>query len=75
MSKAPTNNEKGFFTLAAMEKVIRKAGAARVSEGAKSALKEILEEKAVVIAGQSVKLASHAKRRTIKAEDVKMAVR
>lgn len=61
------------MTLAAMEKIMRKAGAKRVSEGAKSALKELLEEKAESIALQAVKLAAHARRRTIKPADVKLA--
>ena len=62
-----------LIPLAAMEKIIKKAGAERVSEDAKAALKEVLEDFAHKIAVNAAKFASHAGRKTIKANDIKLA--
>ncbi len=64
---------KKFLPLAAMEKILKLAGAERVSDKAKAALKDTLEEKAEAIAANAVKLASHAGRKTVKAGDIKLA--
>ena len=64
-----------FLPLAAMEKLLKQGGAERVSDKAKAALKEVLEEIAQEIASKSIKLAVHAGRKTIKAEDIKLAVK
>ena len=61
--------------LAAMEKILKKAGASRVSDKAKIALNVALLEAADKIAIKSIKLAEHAGRRTVKAEDIKLAVK
>ena len=66
---------KRLLPLAAMEALMKKAGAERVSDKAKAALKDILELKAEEIATNAVKLANHAGRTTVKAEDIKLAVR
>jgi len=66
--------QKRLIPLAAMEQLIKNAGADRVAEDAKQALKEVLEEKAMVIAQNAVKMASHAGRKTIKASDIKLAL-
>lgn len=57
----------------AMEKIIRKAGADRVSESAKVALGELLEKVGVEISKMAVDNAIHAKRVTIKDDDIKLA--
>lgn len=64
---------KKILPLAAMEKVLKEAGARRVSNKAKAALKETLEEIAEKIAIDSVRLASHAGRKTVKERDIKLA--
>lgn len=59
--------------LAAMEKILKKTGALRVSDDAKLAFTEVLEELANEIALKANKAAQHAGRKTIKAEDIKIA--
>jgi len=61
--------------LAAMEKIFKKAGAERVSDKAKSALGAVLEEAGEVLAKNAVSLAGHAGRKTVKANDVRLASR
>ena len=64
-----------ILALAAMDKLIRKAGAKRVSEDAKEALRNILEEYAENISSKAVKLAHHGGRTTVKATDIKLATK
>lgn len=66
---------KRLIPLAAMEKIMKKAGAERVSDKAKVALKSVLEDIAEDIAGSAVKLAMHAGRKTVKAGDIKLAAK
>lgn len=68
-------NPKRQIPLAAMEKILKNAGASRVSDKAKTALKAVLEEHAAAIAKQAIKYAEHAKRKTLKAEDIVLAVK
>lgn len=64
---------KRLIPLAAMEKILKKGGAERVSDRAKTALKVVVEDKAEEIALNAVRLAHHAGRKTIKATDIKLA--
>ena len=64
---------KRLIPLAAMEKILKNSGAGRVSDKAKEALKEVLEDHAKQLSAQAVKLADHAGRKTIKSDDIKLA--
>ncbi len=66
-------NKKKILPLAAMEKIMHSAGASRVSEDAKIALKDILEEIGERISKKAKELAIHSGRKTIKAADIKLA--
>ena len=60
---------------ATVERLIRSAGAHRVSEGAAVELAEALDEIGKNISKDAITLAEHDKRTTIKAEDIKLAVK
>jgi histone H3/H4 len=62
-----------IIPFAPIERVIRSAGAQRVSEPAGIELTEILEEYGLDISREAIKLAEHAGRKTVKAEDIKLA--
>ncbi|MCB9358517.1 histone family protein [Candidatus Woesearchaeota archaeon] len=64
-----------LLPLATMENLMLEAGAERVSEDAKKELKSILEGYATDIAEKSIKYAKHAGRKTIKSEDIKLALK
>ncbi len=64
---------KNSISLSAMEKLMKKAGADRVSEEAKDELRKTLEEKAEEITKAAIRFSRHAGRKTIKAEDIKLA--
>ncbi len=66
---------KKYLPLAAMETLLKKAGAERVSDSAKTALKGVLEEKALEISAKAVRFSMHAGRKTVKAGDIKLAVK
>jgi DNA-binding protein len=61
------------FGLAVMNRVIKKAGAERVSDEASDALRTILEEIANNISRTAIDLANHAGRKTIKSNDILLA--
>ena len=59
--------------MSAMYRFLKKAGAERVSDESADELRRIVEEVASNIARNAVEMASHAKRKTVKGEDVKLA--
>jgi histone H3/H4 len=64
-----------YISLNAMDKLMRKAGAIRVSEDAKQALAEALEEKALELGALAKRMAEHAGRRTVTGKDVQLALK
>jgi histone H3/H4 len=61
--------------IAPIGRIIKNAGAPRVSEDAKESLAKALEECGENISQHAVLLAKHAKRATVKASDIEMAVK
>ena len=59
--------------LSAMYRILKKAGAERVSDESADELRRVIEDVADSIAKNAVDMASHAGRKTIKGEDVKLA--
>ena len=56
-----------------MRKIIKKSGAQRVSDESAVELRRVIEEIAEAIAKNAVEDANHAGRKTVKADDVKLA--
>jgi histone H3/H4 len=66
---------KSILPAAAMEKLLKKAGAERVSASAKDKMVEVLEEFAEELGERAIRLAKHAGRKTISGKDIKEATR
>jgi DNA-binding protein len=67
-------SKKSFLSLNAMDKIIRDSNAKRVSDDAKEALANVLQEKGTEIAKEAKKLAEHAGRKTVTKKDILLAV-
>ena len=63
------------IAVAPMHRLCKKAGADRVSEAAAKELAKVLEGIGVRIAKEARDYAIHARRKTIKAEDIEIATR
>lgn len=66
---------KRSIPLVAMEKILKQSGAPRVSDKAKIALRDVLEEYIEKISADAVRFAAHAGRKTVKAGDIKLAIK
>ena len=63
------------FGLSVMYRILKKSGAERVSDESADELRRILEEIGVAIAKSAVDMSGHAGRKTVKAEDVRLAAK
>lgn len=61
--------------IAPVDRLIRRAGADRVSEDAATTLSDILADFGTKVAIHATRLAKHAGRKTVIAEDIELAVR
>jgi histone H3/H4 len=62
-----------ILPIAPVERIVRKAGADRVSEDAGIELAKVLEEYGLEVSKEAISLAKHAKRTTVKEEDIRLA--
>ena len=60
---------------APIARIIKEAGAERVSEDAKAELAAYVEEVALNVAKEAAQVVKIAKRKTIKADDIKLAIK
>lgn len=61
--------------IAPIKRLLKNAGATRISDDAAVKLAEVLEEIGEDLARNATKLAKHAGRKTVKAEDIELASR
>ena len=59
--------------VAPMHNLIKRVGAARVSEEGAIALGKVIEEIGIKIAKEAIVFANHARRKTVKARDIEIA--
>ncbi|MEE1117017.1 histone family protein [Methanosphaera sp.] len=59
--------------IAPIKRLLKNAGASRISEDAAIKLADVLEEIGEDLARDATKLAKHAGRKTVKAEDIELA--
>jgi histone H3/H4 len=59
--------------IAPVKRLLKNAGASRISDEAAVKLAEVLEEMGEDLARDAIKLAKHAGRKTVKAEDIELA--
>lgn len=65
----------GEFPALPFERILKKAGASRVSAEACEEFAKVMEEKIMKIAEEAAMLADHAGRKTVIGEDVRLARR
>ena len=68
-------NKKPSISLMSIDRIMRNAGAEKLTKQAKETLRDFLEDKAREITRRAKELAIHAGRKTIDKEDVKLAVK
>lgn len=61
------------LSVAGMEKLLKASGAERVSQESAEALRDVLEAYAKELGERAVKFSKHAGRKTLKADDIKLA--
>ena len=61
------------MTLQPLRKLLKRAGAKRVSDNAAAELGKVLEEKAKILLAESKRLSEHAGRRTVMKRDIRAA--
>ncbi len=67
-------SSKKILAIASMAKLMKKAGAERVSDGAAEEFRKHLEDYGVKFGERCWRFARHSGRKTIKKEDVELAV-
>ncbi len=62
-----------LISKSAAKRIIREAGAVRVGDGAAAEFANMINSFAYGVASKAVKLAAHAKRKTVEKSDIKLA--
>ncbi len=65
--------KNSLIAAAPMAKILKEAGAERVSDDAAAAMANVMMDKAMELAKDAVKFAVHAGRKTVKREDIELA--
>ncbi len=63
------------ISAAAVHRLIKKGGAGRIGDDAAEELRKVMEEVAIRVGKEALELASHAGRKTVRAEDIRLAVK
>ncbi|MDD1696105.1 MAG: NFYB/HAP3 family transcription factor subunit [Methanoregula sp.] len=61
------------LSLSAVERIIKKAGAERISADATETLAVLMEEYGVFLSKEAKKMSDHAGRKTLRGSDIRMA--
>ena len=72
-AKGIGRGQSRLIPLAPVERLIKLSGGERVGVSASAALAEILETEGMNLAMRAARIARHAGRKTVTAEDIKMA--
>jgi DNA-binding protein len=65
--------KRSIIAAAPMADILKQAGAERVADPAAQAMADIMKDLAFSMAKDAVKFAKHAKRKTVKKEDIELA--
>ncbi len=63
------------ISTAAVHRLIKKGGAGRIGDDAAEELRKVMEEVAIRVGKEALELAKHAGRKTVRAEDIRLAVK
>ena len=66
--------KKTELPMAPLARIVKNAGAERISEDAKEVLAEFLEETATAVAQKAIANAKRVGRKTVKGDDIKLAI-
>jgi histone H3/H4 len=61
------------LSLSAVERIIKKAGAERISADATETLAALMEEHGAFLSKEAIKMSDHAGRKTLRGSDLRMA--
>ena len=63
------------ISTAAVHRLIKRGGAGRIGDDAAEELRKVVEEFAIRVGKEALELATHAGRKTVRSEDIRLAVK